>query len=196
MRTITICNYSELSEKAQKQAIWNLREHLKDEDIVEAFRWAIDDCALFEPTHAEMVALFGPDYYERNNNEFMFMNTRKNIALYEDYVSLSEALVVTNTTYFLTWLGIPEKLHYHVHWEIDGRYSELSLWHEISPLNPVGDVLDGIFEKAHDKFGHHCSDIKARIESGIEEYYSDENVLDKIENGSWEFDEDGNIWED
>lgn len=196
MRTITIYNYSELPPEAQAKALKNVRDRLEEEDADEAFRWAIDDCALFEPTHDEMVALFGPDYYEQNNNEFMFKNTRKNISLYDDYVSLSEALVVTNTTYFLTWLGIPEKLQHHVHWEIEEQYSELSLWHEISPLNPVGDVLDGIFEKAHDKFGHHCSDIKDRIEAGIEEYYSDENVLDKIENGSWEFDEDGNIWED
>lgn len=195
MRTLIIYNYSELSKEAQRQAIQNLREHLENEDTGEAFRWAIDDCALFEPAHDEMVALFGPDYYEQNDNEFMFMNTRKNLYHYADYVSLNEALVVTNTTYFLTWLGIPEKLQHHVHWEIE-RYSELNLWHEISPLNPVGDVLDGIFEKAHDKFGHHCSVIKARIEAGIEEYYSDENILDKIENGSWEFGEAGNIWAD
>ena len=111
---------------------------------------------------------------------------------------VTEALTVTNTTYFLSWLGIPERLHKYVLWEIEtSRFgeTELCVWHDLLDDNPVGKVIEKLAEKSSDRFGNHMALIRERIESGQEEYYSDENVKDRIEEGDWEFEEDGSIFE-
>lgn len=197
MKLIAIYNFSELSENAKANAIENVRSMMRDTDYHEACRWAIDDCALFEPAHKEMAELFGEDYYEKNGNDFVFKNNRTNIE-YDDYeIHIQQALEITNWTMFKKWLGIPDSLSKWIEIEIIEGPSRTELEFEISILNsdPRYAAIESVIEKAEAKFGDHMRGISSRIESGIEEYFSDENVEDRITENDYEFLEGGTIYE-
>jgi hypothetical protein len=196
MRTITLYKYSELPESAKPTAIEEIREEMKEHESQTAYEWAIDDCSLFEPPHAEMAALFGEDYYDRNGNEFVFKNKRKGIE-FEDYfetVQITDALRITNITMFKTWLGIPEIFHdiYVGIMDWNGR-TIIEMENPFMTEDPRHEALKAISNNAAEKFEAHVSSIAKRIVSGIEEYFSDENVENRIEDSNFEFNEEGNI---
>jgi hypothetical protein len=196
MRTLTLYNYSELPESAKATAIEEVREEMKEHESHSAYDWAIDDCSLFEPPHSEMVALLGEDYYDRNGNEFVFKNKRKGIE-FDDYfetVQITDALEITNQTMFRTWLGIPEIFH-DINIEImnwNGR-TIIEMENPFMSEDPRHEALKAIGDNAAEKFEAHVSSIAKGIVSGIEEYYSDENVESRIEDTNPEFNEQGNI---
>lgn len=201
MRTITLLKYSELSESAKATAIQAVREDIEEDQARDAYDWAIDDCSLFEPPHKEMVALLGEDYYDRNSHngygQFVFKNNRKGIE-FEDYfetVQIAEALEITNHKMFKTWLGIPEIFHY-IGIEIldhNGR-TVIEIENPFSTEDPRHGVINSIIDSASEKFEAHVDQIGKRIVRGIEEYFSDENIEQKIEDGlDYEFAEEGNI---
>jgi len=196
MRTITLLNYSELSESAKATAIEEIREEMKEHETHSAYDWAIDDCSLFEPPHAEMVALFGEDYYDRNGDQFVFKNNRKGI-LFEDYfetVQITDALEITNQTMFKTWLGIPEIFQdlYVSMMDWDGR-TIIEMENPYMSEDPRHEALKAISNNAAEKFEAHIGQIAKRIVNGVEEYFSDENVEFRIEETTPEFNEEGNI---
>jgi hypothetical protein len=198
MRTITLLNYKELSQSAKAIAIEEVREEMREHETQSAYDWAIDDCSLFEPPHAEMAALFGEDYYDRNGSQFVFKNKRKGIE-FEDYfetVQITDALEITNDTMFKTWLGIPEIFQDHFVSVMDWN-SRTIIEIEIPYMSedPRHEVLKAIGNTAAEKFEAHVSSIAKRIVSGIEEYFSDENVESRIEDTNPEFDEEGHIIE-
>jgi hypothetical protein len=196
MRTLTLYNYSELPESAKATAIEEVREEMKEHESHSAYDWAIDDCSLFEPPHSEMVALLGEDYYDRNGNEFVFKNKRKGIE-FDDYfetVQITDALEITNQTMFRTWLGIPEIFH-DINIEImnwNGR-TIIEMENPFMSEDPRHEALKAIGDNAAEKFEAHVSSIAKGIASGIEEYFSDENVESRIEDTNPEFNEQGNI---
>jgi predicted DNA-binding protein len=54
--------------------------------------------------------------------------------------------------------------------------------------------MNNIIESATEKFEAHMDQIGKRIARGIEEYFSDENIEQKIEDGlDYEFAEEGHI---
>ncbi len=196
MRTITLYKYSELSESAKSTAIEEIREEMQEHESHSAYEWAIDDCSLFEPPHAEMVALFGEDYYGRNGNEFVFKNKRKGIE-FDDYfetVQITDALEITNQTMFRTWLGVPEIFHdlYIEIMDWNGR-TIIEMENPFMSEDPRHEEAKAIFNIAAEKFEAHVSSIAKSIASGIEEYFSDENVENRIEESNFEFNEQGNI---
>jgi hypothetical protein len=196
MRTITLYKYSELPESAKATAIEEVREEMKEHETQSAYDWAIDDCSLFEPPHAEMVALFGEDYYDRNGNEFVFKNQRKGIE-FEDYfetVQITDALRITNITMFKTWLGVPEIFHdiYIGIMDWNGR-TIIEMENPFMSEDPRHEALKAIGDNAAEKFEAHIDQIAKRIVNGIEEYFSDENVESRIEDTNPEFNEEGNI---
>ena len=75
MRTVqfTVYNISELSPESRARAIGELRESLIETEDYEAVQWAIDDCALLEPAHDELVNLFGENYSEKIGDEFYYI---------------------------------------------------------------------------------------------------------------------------
>jgi hypothetical protein len=196
MRTITLLKYPELSESAKATAIEEVREEMKEHESHSAYDWAIDDCSLFEPPHAEMAALFGEDYYDRNGNDFVFKNNRKGI-VFEDYfetVQITDALEITNQTMFKTWLGIPE-IFQEISIEImdwNGR-TIIEMENPYMTEDPRHEALKAISDNAAEKFEAHVSSIAKRIVNGIEEYFSDENVEFRIEETDPEFNKEGNI---
>ena len=206
MRTITkvLYNYDELSPEAQEKARADKEEEMRENEQEEAFRWAIDDCALFEPAHTEMAELFGEDYYDRNltpdgkYGQFVFKNNRKGIGYDEDRSSvfIADALEITNEKMFKTWLGIPDIFQDRIEYEIErfGRYqTTIEFTHEFREDDPRASMLNEILDRAEDKFNAHLSEIADRIERGIECYFESDNVEARLEDA--EFDEEGNIQE-
>jgi len=201
MRTVTLFKFSELSESAKKTAIQEVRDHAEEHDSDIAYDWAIDDCSLFEPPHAEMTALLGEDYYDRNSHNgygrFVFKNNRKGIYFNEDYeeVEISEALEITNDKMFKLWLGIPEIFH-HIEVKIGRDHDGTTIEME-NPFNgddPRKGVIDTIYQNARVKFEAHIERIAKTIANGIEDYFSDSNMEDRInEDENIEFNEAGNI---
>ena len=195
MRTITLLNYSELSESAKATAIEEVREEMKEHESHSAYDWAIDDCSLFEPPHAEMAALFGEDYCDRNGDDFVFKNNRKAI-VFEEYFEtarIADALEITNQTMFKSWLGIPEIFHdvYVGFMDWNGR-TIIEMENPFMSEDPRHEVLNDIANNAAEKFEAHVSSIAKRIVNGIEEYFSDENVECRIEDTNPEFNEEIN----
>jgi hypothetical protein len=204
MRTLTIYKFDELTDQAKVKAIEAVREDLKEEGHDQfAFRWAIDDCALFEPAHSEMAELLGEDYYDQNltpdgkYGQFVFKNLRKGIEWEEwwDSALIAKALEITNDRMFKLWLGIPERLHKYVSYEFKDRLTTtvLGLSHELLSDDPLALALEPIFNAAAKKFEAHIQKINGRISQGFIYYYSDEEMEEKIKEGNWEFGETGDI---
>jgi hypothetical protein len=196
MRTVTIYNFKELEPAAKLRAIEEVREELQEKEYHEAALWAADDCALFEPAHDEMTEILGNDYYEKNGNQFVFKNNRTNIG-FDDYeIHIHEALEITNDTMFKKWLGIPDVLSGWVQYEIWEGASKTEIEFECTLLNsdPRYPAVAAAIEKASTKFSDHVLQILDRLENGVEEYFSDDNVEDRILEGEYEFDESGSTY--
>ena len=195
MRTITLLNYKELSGSAKVIAIEEVREEMREHETQRAYDWAIDDCSLFEPPHAEMAALFGEDYFDLNGGQFVFKNKRKGISFenYFEILQITDALEITNQTMFKSWLGIPEIFHDVYVGILDWGSTIIEIENPFISEDPRHGVLNDIADNAAEKFKAHVSIIAKRIVSGIEEYFSDENVEFRIEETDPEFNKEGNI---
>jgi hypothetical protein len=196
MREIKIYKYSELSEAAKKNAVAAYKEEMEENEQHEAQRWAIDDCALFEPKHHELVEILGANYYHDNGQSFIMKNDREGIEWDEYSLDIAEALEITNSSMFKKWLGIPEifldKVDYVI---ISATNTEIEFDHNELLGDPRTDALVSILENAEKKFSDLIEEIKVRIDKGIEEYFSDDNVIERIEgDGNVEFLENGKIW--
>ena len=195
MRTITLLNYKELSGSAKVIAIEEVREEMREHETQRAYDWAIDDCSLFEPPHAEMAALFGEDYFDLNGGQFVFKNKRKGISFenYFEILQITDALEITNQKMFKSWLGIPEIFHDVYVGILDWGSTIIEIENPFISEDPRHGVLNDIADNAAEKFKAHVSIIAKRIVSGIEEYFSDENVEFRMTETNPEFNEEGHI---
>ena len=195
MRTITLLNYKELSGSAKVIAIEEVREEMREHETQRAYDWAIDDCSLFEPPHAEMAALFGEDYFDLNGGQFVFKNKRKGISFenYFEILQITDALEITNQKMFKSWLGIPEIFHDVYVGILDWGSTIIEIENPFISEDPRHEVLNDIADNAAEKFKAHVSIIAKRIVSGIEEYFSDENVEFRMAETNPEFNEEGRI---
>ena len=196
MRTIQIYSYNELEPVAKLRAIEEVREELQEKEYHEAALWAADDCALLEPAHDEMTELLGNDYYEKNGNQFVFKNNRTNIE-FDDYeIHVQQALEITNIKMFKKWLGIPDVLSEWIEYEIIESVSKTDIEFECTLINsdPRYPAAVAAIEKASEKFSNHMADILIRLENGVEDYFSDDNVEDRILEGEYEFNESGSTY--
>jgi len=196
MRTIQIYSYNELEPVAKLRAIEEVREELMEKEYYEAALWAADDCALLEPAHDEMTELLGNDYYEKNGNQFVFKNNRTNIE-FDDYeIHVQQALEITNNKMFKKWLGIPDVLSEWIEYEIIESVSKTDIEFECTLINsdPRYPAAVAAIEKASEKFSNHMNDILIRLENSVEDYFSDDNVEDRILEGEYEFNESGSTY--
>jgi hypothetical protein len=205
MREITtkVYQFHELGQRAKARAIEDHKDHMMEHEGQDALSWAIDDCSLFEPPHREMAALLGEDYYEANKTpdgrygQFVFKNKRKGLLVDLDSrdLCIANALEITNESMFLKWLGLPGEMHDKVSWSIDdvtfGTRLDVGYadW-VFEDEDLVVDPDDPAFEAARKKFESHMDSVLDRIQSGYDEYFSDENVEDRLSEG-YEFEEDG-----
>ena len=196
MRTIQIYSYNELEPTAKLRAIEEVREELMEKEYYEAALWAADDCALLEPAHDEMTELLGNDYYEKNGNQFVFKNNRTNIE-FDDYeIHVQQALEITNNKMFKKWLGIPDVLSEWIEYEIIESVSKTDIEFECTLINsdPRYPAAVAVIGKASEKFSNHMNDILIRLENSVEDYFSDDNVEDRILEGEYEFNESGSTY--
>lgn len=195
MRTINIYQFDELSEEAKKVAIEKMRERLEQTESYEAYEWAIDDCELFEPPHAEMAELFGEDYYEKNNDNFVFKNHRKGL-YFEGFgvIHIKEALEITNEEMFLGWLGFPKKYQKYISFSFSERSynsTTLTIDNEFLESDPRYNYIKALVKNAEEKFKNHLEKIKNRIVSSYNDYFSDDEMEIRISENEMEFYENG-----
>lgn len=196
MRIIEIKAYQfdELSDEAKEKAIESVRNsyyEYNESNHNEFASWAIDDSALFEPPHKELDEMFGVDY------KFpLIENTRKKIYFSADrewYLDCENAMVITNNSQFLKWLGIPDEIAGEIVYNIftpSGRNSSTTIDFSKYPFDSDYDsaVMDAI-----DKFNGHIQACLIRIEKEIDCRYSDEAIIEDISANGYEFTEDGQI---
>lgn len=182
MRTITTTVYSfdELSEIAQQKAIENIREdYYKSNNFAE---YSIDDCYLLEPRHEEL-SIFSEykDILIKNNRKIYFDLDRNR------HIDISQAMEIQNSTLFLKWLGLDQRLIDKVDYTI--------LKDSIEFLNQSDNeftvIQDAKLRAAEYKFKNHCNYILERIEMGIDYCFSDEGIEQDIIANEWEFTENG-----
>jgi hypothetical protein len=197
-------SFEELSDSAKKNAISNVREEMwrgkyGSEDIPE---WVVDDDYLFEPTHDEMVDIFGPGYDESLGENPMIGNSRKGISYVgkDDgnyYLHCKEALDINNEEMFLGFLGIPPRFWDNVYYTfIDtGTYTiiEFEIDSEEDMSEKAIDSLNKYMENAEKNFKQHMSSVLSRITDSIEDQYKDEEIIDRIDNNEIEFNSEGGI---
>ena len=198
MRTIEIYKFEELQPDATTIAINEVKSSMEETDQKEAYLWAIDDCALFEPKQEEMVNLFGAAYTDKfTDGGFLFKNKRKGIKFNNEYfatLDIIEALEIQDDSMFKTWLEIPTKYHNFLDYDLYEYCDQtrLSLTVKDSSDPTKNEEISKICEFAEAKFTSHISDIASRIESSIEEYFSVESIIEKIsDNEKYEFTADG-----
>lgn len=211
-RTFTkeLYKFDELTPEAQEAAIESYREELYEgkHGSSDFPSLAIDDCALLEPEHKEMAALFGEDYYQKNGDQFVFKNDRDGITFNCEHpyrhLAFSKALEITNREMFLLFLGIPKKFHGLIDYQIydeAGRYPNTTIEFEIiESLDKISGKnekeLEEHFSIATTKFNAHRDSVLERISNYIDYHYSDESIRETLEeDDSIDFTAEGEIWE-
>lgn len=196
-------SFDELSPEAKKNAIKNVREEMWEgrhgaDDISS---WVIDDDFIFEPTHDEMLDIFGPNYNDSLDGNPMIANDRDDISYIskEDqnyYLHCKKALNVTNDGMFFGFLGIPpyfwDDINYYF---VDsGTYTkiEFEIENEDEMDSSQLSRLNSYLDKASDKFKKHMDSVLTRITRDIEDQYEDEQIEDRIESNDIIFDSEGN----
>ena len=182
-----VYQFDELSDEAKEKAIESVRNSYYEYN--EFASWAIDNCALFEPPHKELDEMFGVDY------KFpLIENTRKKIYFSTDrewYLDCENAMVITNNSQFLKWLGIPDEIAGEIVYNIftpSGKNSSTTIDFSEYPSDYDSVVMDAV-----DKFNDHIQDCLKIIEKDIDYRYSDEAIIEDISENGYEFTEDGQI---
>ena len=190
MKTISINVYSfnELTEEAKQNAIESVRNSYYEYN--DFGRWAVDVCALFEPTEKELVELLGDSYVFpliENTRDSIYFDTDARYA----YLDCAKAMVITNREYFLLWLGIPisaqEKIEYRITTPY-GRYNSTEIEFEYP------EELEDVVNAATEKFKEHIQSILYNIKQDIVYRFSDEAIIEEIIANEWEFLEDGELY--
>jgi hypothetical protein len=97
---------------------------------------------------------------------------------------------------FKKWLGIPDVLSGWIEYEIIESVSKTDIEFECTLINsdPRYPAAVAAIEKASEKFSNHMNDILIRLENSVEDYFSDDNVEDRILEGEYEFNESGSTY--
>jgi hypothetical protein len=194
--TTNIYQFNELSETSKDKAIDDYRQKMyNNQDIPECI---IDDCYLFEPLNIDLENLFGEEYRKLDNPSIG--NTRK---LYFDtgissFLDADEAIIINNEKMFLLWLEIPEIMHDAVYFKINNteyRYPDtIIIFEENDCQYQFSDEENEILQKAANKFSKHMENVLNRIEESFEYFYSDDYIVETIDDMEIEFTEDGAIY--
>ena len=206
-KTITVFSFDDLSPEAKKVAINHERDlrYSGGQDYAEWAVGAVDDDYLFEPKNDEIEKLFGKDFYTDKLNKGkeytdtpLIGNTRKNIYFDTDrnrHLDVSNAIVVNNDGFFLTWLGLSDELMDKVDYKIEpdsNRNADTII--EFEPSDSDYEFTkeeEKVLGDAKEKFSDHMGDVLKNIETSIESNYEDEAIIEHFESNEYEFMEDG-----
>jgi hypothetical protein len=192
-------SFDELSEESKKNAIAQIRSGMLEgkygaEDIP---AWVIDDDFLFEPTHKELIKVFGPNYNNDLGDSPMIGNERNGIYFeVGKYLHCAKALEVNNKEMFLGWLGISpfywEDLYYTFRDPSSSTKIEFEIENEDEMTKERISRIDHYIEKAEKKFGSHMNDVLERIDKSIDSQYEDTEIQERIAANDYMFDVKGN----
>lgn len=183
--TIEIYTFNELSENAKKKAIENERNsRYRCNDFAE---WAIDDCFLLNPPYKEI---------EKINKELpenlLIKNTRK-IYFSLDRgrnIDISKAMDVQCEETFLKWLKITDRMIKEDNIYFTIGKDTIHFEQNYSETNFSNRDLR-ILERAKEIFEDHCEQILKDIEASIDYRFTDESILEDLENYDYDYTEDG-----
>jgi hypothetical protein len=193
--TQNVFEFNELSENSKKIALQKYHDRMQD--IFDMNFYIFDDCYLFEPKHDELINLFGNEYGELKNP--IIGNNRKNIT-YNDYYGLTlqinKAIEINNDKLFLLWLEIPLSMHDKVFYTfLSNRNGNTKIEFVENDTNYefTNDELN-ILHNAENIFNYHVCNIAKNIKENIEYHFSDENIIEEINNNEVYFFENGKIY--
>ena len=168
-----VYTFDELSDDAKEKVIEKQRLSKMEMDISD---WIIDDCYLLNP---------------KGIDDLIIHNTRKlYYDLYRQYINVSEAMYIKDSTAFLNWLEIPIDLQD----KIDYTIEESSIHFEENNVRVNFNDSDiDILDNAKEKFKKHCSYILNSMQSSYDYYLSDECIIEDIEANEYEFTKDGKL---
>jgi len=188
-----IYTFEELTEEQKEKAIDSVRNKYYDHnDFAE---WAIDDCSLFEPPQKELEELFGKDYkfpLLENTREKLFFSLGR-----DRYIDISNAMQISDDTYFLKWLGINKYdfLNDDGCPVLDYKIGKDTIEFYTNDFNvEFTNEQETILEKAKEKFEEHCENILNRIEYDIDYRFTDEAIIEDIHANDYQFTEQGNLY--
>jgi hypothetical protein len=151
----------------------------------------------------ELVSLFGADFYEKLNEGKQYkdtpliQNTREDIffnAESDRFLDCEKAMKITNSNYFLKWLGIEgellEKVDYTIFTPIGINRSTTISFGEGYSCEFTDEELD-VLKTAYEKFDNHVQDCLNRIEEDIDYRFTDEAIIEDIIANEYEFLKDG-----
>jgi hypothetical protein len=83
-----------------------------------------------------------------------------------------------------------------IEYEIIESVSKTDIEFECTLINsdPRYPAAVAVIGKASEKFSNHMADILIRLENSVEDYFSDDNVEDRILEGEYEFNESGSTY--
>ena len=194
MQTITqtIYEFHELSEKSKISALSNYIKIMENNSEIEYY--IFDDCYLFEPKHEELISLFNSEYANLTNP--IIGNTGKNIYFNDYYLQIEDAIQINNDRLFLLWLQIPLELHDKIVYSFDSNKNGNTqiLFNENDINYEFTENELKILVIARAIFSLHIKQIAKDIQSNIDYYFSDENIIDQITENEVYFFENGKIY--
>ena len=193
--TQNVFEFNELSEKSKKIALQKYHDRMQD--IFDMEFYIFDDCYLFEPKHDQLINLFSNEYNTLKSP--IIGNNRKNI-IYNDYYGLTlqidKAIEINNIKLFLLWLQIPLDMHYNTIYTFSSTRNgntKINFVEYDSNYEFTNDELN-ILHNAENIFNSHICSISKNIKENIEYYFSDENIIEEINNNEVYFFENGTIY--
>ena len=183
--TIEIYTFNELSEDAKKKAIENERSsRYRNNDFAE---WAIDDCFLLNPPYKEIEKInkeLPENLLIKNTREIYFSLDR------DRYIDISKAMNVQCEETLLKWLKITDRMI-----EEDNIYFTIGKdtihFEENDPETNFSDRDLRILERAKKIFEDHCEQILKDIEASIDYRFTDECILEDLDNYDYDYTKDG-----
>lgn len=193
--TQTVYEFNELSEKSKKIALRKYEE--KIHDYFDMDNYIFDNCFLFEPKHSELIELFADEY---NKMPLPIIgNNRKNISFTDYYgltLQIDQAIEINNDKLFLLWLQIPLIMHDKVFYTFSStrnRNTKINFVENDINYEFTKDELS-ILENAENIFNCHICNIAKNIQKDIEYYFSDENIIEIINENEVLFFDNGSIY--
>lgn len=180
MRTIRtkVYKFEELSNDAKVVAIENYRN--QDNDFG---TWAVDDCALFEPTQEELDLIgFTGEILIENTRESIYFDTDRN-----SFLDCAIAMVITDDDLFLKWLGIDRNLEGLGDITFNIFTSGYRNANTTVDFDDYPSMYDNLIENATKKFNSHIQNVLNRIIADIDYRFTDEAIIQDIEANEYEF---------
>lgn len=188
MRTVRtkVYNFEELSQEAKQVAI---EDYKNSGCLDEVGYWAVDDCALFEPTQEELneIGFSGMDFIISNSRKDIYFSTDR-----DWFLDCAKAMKVEHCDYFYKWLGITDNfLLQKVSFEIytpKGRNSDTTIeFNSDDDYDKLTKEELKVLSQAEDKFNNHIKSVLKRIEGSIDYRFTDEAIIEDIESNDYEF---------